>query len=56
MSKKQSNSTRLLTEDEKARRAYLREQKNLAKQYQIPLPGFDVVPFFPNLKGGKNDR
>lgn len=54
MSKKQPS--RPLTEEEKARRAYLREQKKLAKQYQIPLPGLDVVPFFPNLKGGKNDR
>ena len=39
-----------LSEAEKKRRAYLREQKKLAKLYQIPLP-MDLPPVEP--KGRK---
>ena len=53
MSKKPSKP---LTEEQKARRKYLDEQRRLAKQLPPLLPGMESILYFPPLKGGKNDR
>lgn len=39
-----------------ARRKFLREQRRMAKEQQLLLPGIEEMIFFPPLKGGKNDR